>query len=86
MALDEAGESLSTASLAKKMDGWRMDGRDVAFIIGGADGLCESVLSSADLKWSLSTLTFPHGLVRVLVAEQIYRAWTLNVGHPYHRA
>jgi 23S rRNA (pseudouridine1915-N3)-methyltransferase len=86
VALDGTGIPYTSVILAKKMERWRMDGRDVAFIIGGANGLSTSVLESAEDKWSLSALTFPHQLVRILVAEQIYRAWSLNSGHPYHRA
>jgi 23S rRNA (pseudouridine1915-N3)-methyltransferase len=63
-----------------------MDGRDVALMIGGADGLAPACLEKADQRWSLSPLTLPHALVRVLVVEQLYRAWSLNAGHPYHRA
>lgn len=86
VALDGTGTSYTSMNLAKKMKRWRMGGRDVAFIIGGANGLSASVLERAEDTWSLSKLTFPHQVVRVLVAEQIYRAWSLNSGHPYHRA
>ena len=86
VALDETGMPYTSMILAKKMERWRMGGRDVAFIIGSANGLPASVLERAEDRWSLSALTFPHQLVRILVAEQIYRAWSLNSGHPYHRA
>lgn len=86
VALDVQGRTLSTEKLAEKLDGWRMQGCDVTFLIGGADGLAEDCLTRADESVSLSAFTFPHGLVRVILAEQLYRAWTLLAGHPYHRA
>ena len=86
VALDVKGVAWSTEILAKKLDNWRMDGQDLALLVGGADGLDELCLQRADDVLSLSALTFPHALVRVVVAEQIYRAWTLLAGHPYHRA
>lgn len=86
IALDVKGRTLSTETLARKLDDWRMDGNDLAFLIGGADGLDARCLDRADERLSLSALTFPHALVRVIVAEQLYRAWTVLTGHPYHRA
>ena len=86
VALDVEGAAWSTETLAKKLDNWRMDGQDLAFLVGGADGLDQRCLQRADDVLSLSALTFPHALVRVMVAEQIYRAWTILTGHPYHRA
>ncbi len=86
IALDVGGRMLDTPALAKAMDGWTHDGRDVALLIGGPDGLAPHCLERAESRWSLSPLTLPHGLVRVIVAEQIYRAWSLLRGHPYHRA
>ena len=86
VALDVQGRTLSTEKLAEKLDGWRMQGCDVTFLVGGADGLAEDCLTRADESVSLSAFTFPHGLVRVILAEQLYRAWTLLSGHPYHRA
>lgn len=85
VVLDERGSSFPTRTLADHLERWRSDGRDVAFIIGGADGLDDTVKSRADLRWSLSPLTLPHGLVRVVLAEQLYRASSLLSGHPYHR-
>lgn len=85
VALDERGAPLRTMDLARRVAQWRQEGRDVAFIVGGADGLAESVRKSADLAWSLSPLTLPHGLVRVLLAEQLYRAVSILHNHPYHR-
>ncbi len=85
IALDAGGELWSTRELAERMEGWRRDGRNVALLVGGPDGLPPICLAQADETWSLSRLTFPHYLVRVLVAEQIYRAWSIVTGHPYHR-
>lgn len=85
VVLDEHGRSFPTRGLADHLQRWRNDGRDIAFIIGGADGLDDTVKSRADLLWSLSPLTLPHGLVRVVLAEQLYRASSLLAGHPYHR-
>lgn len=84
--LDERGRELSSKELAEKLDGWQADGRDLCFIIGGPDGVSEACRQRADFTWSLSRLTLPHGLARVLFAEQMYRACTLRTGHPYHRA
>jgi 23S rRNA (pseudouridine1915-N3)-methyltransferase len=85
VVLDERGKSFGTKDLAARFSGWQMDGRDAAFVIGGADGLADSIKRDADVMWSLSALTLPHGLVRVVLAEQIYRAWTILKNHPYHR-
>jgi 23S rRNA (pseudouridine1915-N3)-methyltransferase len=85
IVLDERGTQLSTKQLSQKMQDWLGGGRDVAFIIGGADGLQESVRSSAHQLLALSALTLPHGMVRVLLAEQLYRAHSLLHNHPYHR-
>ncbi len=86
VALDVEGRACSTEALAERLDNWRMQGGDVSFLIGGADGLDQSALSRADESMSLSAMTFPHQLVRVMLAEQLYRAWTILHGHPYHRA
>lgn len=85
IALDQPGAQYTTEDLAGLLETWLGQGRDLAMLIGGADGLSDACRSRADLRWSLSDLTLPHGLVRVLVAEQIYRAWSLLRGHPYHR-
>jgi len=86
IALDERGEALDTAGWSRALKAWMQDGRDVALLVGGPDGHAPAVYARAEARWSLSKLTFPHALVRVLVAEQLYRAWSLLAGHPYHRA
>ena len=85
VALDVTGRLFSTEQLAGVLTHWREDGRNVDLLIGGPDGLAPAALQRAEQSWSLSPLTFPHGLTRVLVAEQLYRAWTILQGHPYHR-
>lgn len=85
VALDERGATWSTLRLAERLDDWRMQGRDVVFLVGGADGLDAACLERANEVLSLSAMTLPHALVRVLLAEQLYRAWTVLSGHPYHR-
>lgn len=86
VALDERGSAWSTAEVAQKLKLWARGGRDLAFVIGGADGLDDRVRQQAVATWSLSPATMPHGLVRVVLTEQLYRAWSLANGHPYHRA
>ena len=83
--LDECGKQLTSKSLAGKLSDWQIDGRDLCFVIGGPDGVADSCKQRADFKWSLSQLTLPHGLARVLFSEQLYRAHALHIGHPYHR-
>jgi 23S rRNA (pseudouridine1915-N3)-methyltransferase len=85
IALDEHGKQLGSISLSKKLDSWTQEGRDVTFVIGGADGLADEIKQSTDMLWSLSSLTLPHALVRVILVEQVYRAWTIMDNHPYHR-
>lgn len=85
IALDVQGKHWSTENLASHAEHWRMQGRNVSLLVGGPDGLDPRCLQVADQKWSLSALTLPHPLVRVLLAEQLYRAWTLLQGHPYHK-
>lgn len=85
IVLDERGAHPTTKQMAQKLQEWMGSGRDVAFIIGGADGLHESVRGSAHQLLALSALTLPHGMVRVLLAEQLYRAYSLLHNHPYHR-
>ncbi len=86
VALDEGGEALDTRRWAQRLEAWSHRGGDLALLVGGADGLAPAVLERAEARWSLSALTLPHMLVRVVVAEQCYRAWTLLNGHPYHRS
>jgi 23S rRNA (pseudouridine1915-N3)-methyltransferase len=83
--LDETGRQFTSRELSKRVGGWQAAGADVAFIIGGPDGVSDEVFRRANMTWSLSSLTLPHGLARVLFAEQLYRAWSLTTGHPYHR-
>jgi 23S rRNA (pseudouridine1915-N3)-methyltransferase len=85
VAFDERGESWSTMELGRRLQRWQQEGRDVAFVVGGADGLAPAFLAAAELRVSLSALTMPHGLVRILVVEQLYRAASLLQGHPYHK-
>jgi 23S rRNA (pseudouridine1915-N3)-methyltransferase len=86
VALDEHGESLGSKEWSGELKRWMASGRDTCLLIGGPDGHAPEVLQRADRRWSLSRLTLPHGMVRVMVAEQLYRAWTLLSNHPYHRA
>lgn len=86
IALDEHGKDVTTMQLSQHLRHWQQDGRDVTFVIGGADGLDPGFKSSADMLIRLSSLTLPHGMVRVLLAEQLYRAWSITQNHPYHRA
>jgi 23S rRNA (pseudouridine1915-N3)-methyltransferase len=85
IVLDEHGTRWTTRALADRLGFWRADGRDVAFLIGGPDGLDPALKASADETARLSDLTLPHAFVRVLLAEALYRAWSLSTGHPYHR-
>lgn len=86
IALDERGQQWSTAELAERLAGWLREGRDLSLLVGGPDGLDAACRNRAERLWSLSRLTLPHPLVRVVVAEQLYRAWSLLHHHPYHRA
>ena len=86
IALDEHGEAWTTEALAANLRDWMQHQSKVALMIGGADGLAAACLQRAHRSWSLSPLTLPHGLVRILVAEQVYRAWSILKNHPYHRA
>lgn len=85
VVLDVLGKAISTEALAETMQQWQMLGQAIVIVIGGPDGLDQSVLQRANSKLSLSKLTLPHPLVRVLLVEQLYRAWSINKGHPYHR-
>lgn len=86
VALDGGGRAHSSEQLAQRLEFWRQQGRDLAFLIGGPEGHAPEVLAVADERWSLGPLTLPHMLVRLLVAEQLYRAASLLANHPYHRA
>ena len=86
VALDGRGRAWSSEDLAAQLQQWRMGARDLALLIGGPDGHAPDVLARADQRWSLGPLTLPHMLVRLVVAEQLYRATTIAAGHPYHRA
>ena len=85
IALDERGDRVTSVELAARLVAWQNDGRDTALIVGGPDGLDAALKASCDESMRLSDLTLPHAFVRVLVAEAIYRAWTINAHHPYHR-
>ena len=85
IALEVQGKSWSTGDLAVNLQHWQGSGDNVSLLVGGPDGLAPTCLARADSCWSLSPLTLPHPLVRVLLAEQLYRAWSINAGHPYHR-
>jgi len=85
VALDERGTTLTTVALASKLKSWQLEGDDVALVIGGPDGLDPAFRQSAHERIRLSDLTLPHAMVRVLLVEQLYRAWSINANHPYHR-
>jgi 23S rRNA (pseudouridine1915-N3)-methyltransferase len=85
IALDVRGKRWSTAQLAQQLKNWQMSGNNYSLLIGGPDGLSGACLERANWRWSLSDLTLPHPLVRILLAEQLYRAWTITANHPYHR-
>ncbi len=86
IVLDVLGKSVTTMKLSSMLESWLQVGQDISIIIGGPDGVSDELLSQASLKMSLSDLTFPHPLVRVILVEQIYRAWSILNNHPYHRA
>lgn len=86
IALDERGKDISTMGLATELEKWRGGGHDVVFLVGGPDGLDTTLKQSCHGKLRLSSLTLPHPMVRVVLAEQLYRAWAIMTGHPYHRA
>ncbi|TKB43445.1 23S rRNA (pseudouridine(1915)-N(3))-methyltransferase RlmH [Thalassotalea mangrovi] len=85
VTLEVEGKPWTTPQLAKQLSSWQMDGRDVALLVGGPEGLAPQCLQASEQKWSLSPLTLPHPMVRVMVAESLYRAWSINNNHPYHR-
>lgn len=85
VALDLKGKSWSTTELAQQFEKWQLENKNIDFIIGGPDGLANACLQRATVKWSLSPLTLPHLFVRLIVVEQLYRAWSILQGHPYHK-
>lgn len=85
IALDERGQDLTTMQMSQLLTQWQQQGGDVTFVIGGADGLDVELKKNADMLMRISSLTLPHGMVRVLLAEQLYRAWSITQNHPYHR-
>ena len=86
VVLDVEGRVVSTETIAEALATWQSDGSKIAFVIGGPDGLHPSLKAKASARWSLGRITLPHPLVRVILAEQLYRCWSINAGHPYHRA
>ena len=86
VVLDVLGKSITTMKFSSLLDSWLQQGQDISIVIGGPDGVSDELLSEASIKLSLSELTFPHTLVRVVLLEQIYRAWSILKKHPYHRA
>ncbi len=85
VALEVGGRAWSTEQLASHLEQWRGQGQDIALLVGGPEGLADVCRARADEQWSLSNLTLPHPLVRIVLAEQLYRAWSITQGHPYHR-
>ncbi|MFR2695576.1 MAG: 23S rRNA (pseudouridine(1915)-N(3))-methyltransferase RlmH, partial [Proteus mirabilis] len=85
VTLDIPGARWDTPKLAEQLDRWKLDGRNVSLLIGGPEGLAPACKAAAEQSWSLSPLTMPHPLVRVVVAESLYRAWSITTNHPYHR-
>lgn len=85
VTLEVTGQSWDTPKLAQQLTSWQMDGRNVSLLIGGPEGLASSCIAIAEQRWSLSALTLPHPLVRIIVTESLYRAYTVNQNHPYHR-
>ncbi len=85
IVLDDNGKHFTSLKLARNIEDWRKSGRDITFVVGGADGLHDTLIEEADFIWSLSRLTLPHTLMRIVLAEQIYRAWSIIQNHPYHR-
>lgn len=85
IALDVLGKPWSTEKLAVELQHWQLEGDNISLLVGGPDGLADACLQRANQRWSLSALTLPHPLVRIVLAEQLYRAWTINSHHPYHR-
>jgi 23S rRNA (pseudouridine1915-N3)-methyltransferase len=85
VTLEVEGKPWTTPQLANELERWQLDGRDVALLVGGPEVLSPSCIKASEQKWSLSALTLPHPMVRILIAESLYRAWSVNTNHPYHR-
>ncbi len=85
VALHVLGQEMTTETIAERLDQWQMTGNRVSIVIGGPDGLHPSILDAAQEQWSFGRITLPHPLVRVILSEQLYRAWSIQAGHPYHR-
>jgi 23S rRNA (pseudouridine1915-N3)-methyltransferase len=85
VTLEVEGKPWTTPQLANELERWQLDGRDVALLVGGPEGLSPACTRASEQKWSLSALTLPHPMVRILIAESLYRAWSVNTNHPYHR-
>ena len=85
VTLEVTGKPWDTPQLSRQLDAWKMDGRDVSLLIGGPEGLAPECIAASEQRWSLSNLTLPHPLVRIIVAESLYRAWSVTQNHPYHR-
>ncbi|KGJ97187.1 23S rRNA (pseudouridine(1915)-N(3))-methyltransferase RlmH [Thalassotalea sp. ND16A] len=85
VTLEVEGKPWTTPDLAIQLEKWQMDGRDVALLVGGPEGLAPACIKASEQKWSLSPLTLPHPMVRIMIAESLYRAWSINNNHPYHR-
>ncbi|GHF81296.1 23S rRNA (pseudouridine(1915)-N(3))-methyltransferase RlmH [Thalassotalea marina] len=85
VTLEVTGKPWTTPDLAQNLEKWQLDGRDVALLVGGPEGLAPACIQASEQKWSLSALTLPHPMVRIIVAESLYRAWSVNNNHPYHR-
>jgi 23S rRNA (pseudouridine1915-N3)-methyltransferase len=86
IALEVTGSNWSTEKLAKQMQNWQMQGQNIIFLIGGPDGLSDACRARANQQWSFSALTLPHPIVRIILSEQVYRAWSITQNHPYHRS
>lgn len=85
VSLEVTGKTWTTPQLATRLEQWLMDGRDISLLVGGPEGLAPECIAAADERWSLSPLTLPHPMVRVIIAESLYRAWSVTANHPYHR-
>jgi 23S rRNA (pseudouridine1915-N3)-methyltransferase len=85
VTLEVEGNPWTSSQLAKQLERWHLDSRDVALLVGGPEGLAPACIAASEQKWSLSPLTLPHPMVRIVLAESLYRAWSINNNHPYHR-